>query len=98
MIKLDGMKKVIKKTTKKYLTENKFQMFEKTFEKHVRAIAKSFSDNTETMSLILKEIRNIHEDNKYFRESISGLNSNDLSYDRKIENLTVRVEKLESKI
>ena len=47
--------------------------------------------------IILKEIRTIHEDNKYFRNSISSLNIDGSSYDRKIENLTIRVEKLELK-
>jgi hypothetical protein len=45
--------------------------------------------------IILKEVKTIHEDNKYFRQSISSLNMNDFTYDRKLENLTVRVEKLE---
>ena len=105
------MKKVVKKTTEKYVTEAKFGVFEKTFESSMRSIAKSFSDQNETlkihtdmfkkngevMELMLKEIKNIHEDNKYFKQNISSLNSDGLSYDRKIENLTLRVEKLESK-
>ena len=49
----------------------------------------------EITTITLKEIMVIHEENKYFRQSISSLDMNDLSYDRKIENLTMRVEKLE---
>ena len=85
------MKKTSRKTTEKYVTE-------KTFERHMQSVAKSFADNAEVMALILKEIRSIHEDNKNFRESISSLNIDGLSYHRKIENLTLRIEKVESKL
>lgn len=91
------MKKEIKKTNKKYLTEVRFQVFEETFEKHMRSIAKLFATQNEVSQMILKEIRNIHEDNKYFREGISSLNSDGLSYNKKIQNLTTRVERLELK-
>ena|SRR3989338_3435290 len=49
-----------------------------------------------TFHLMLKELKAMSEDRKYFRENISSLNSDGLSYNRKIENLTIRVEKLES--
>ena len=99
-------KEEIKKTTEKYVTEktfntfeNRFDKFEARFESSARATAKSFADTTEiinkTTEIILKEIRTIHEDNKYFIQSISSLNTDGLSFDRKIENLTMRVEKLE---
>lgn len=77
------MKKMVKKTTEKYVTES-------TFEKHMRSIA-------DALGVMIKELKEIHEENKYFRASISNLNLDGLSYDRKIENLTIRVEKLESK-
>ena len=64
----------------------------------MRSIARSFERIDGVLELITKELRAIHEDNKYFRQRISGLNSDGISYDRKIENLTVRVEKLEAKI
>ncbi|HEY4513038.1 MAG TPA: hypothetical protein VJH06_00800 [Candidatus Paceibacterota bacterium] len=91
------MKKVAKKTTEKYLTEHKFGIFEKSFESNMRSIAKSFADNAEIMGLILKEIITIHEDNKYFRQSISTLSTENVSRDRKIQGFDVRIEKLESK-
>ena len=74
----------MKKITVKYVTE--------------RAFEKAMSSHAEIMALMLKEIRAIHEDNKHFRESISGLNTDGIFYNRRIENLTIRVEKLESKI
>jgi hypothetical protein len=49
------------------------------------------------LEIMLREIKAIHEENKYFRASISNLNLEGLSYDKKIENLTIRVEKLELK-
>ena len=85
------MKKVIKKTAEKYVTEN-------TFEKHMNNIAKSFDRHEKVMEDILKELKQMHEENKYFRASVSNLSLEGLSYDRKIENLNIRIEKLESKL
>ncbi len=81
----------------KYVTET-------TFEKHMQSIAKSFAQinktlvtHEEVMQNILKEIRVIHQDHKDFRLSISNLYSENMSRDRAIDNLDVRVEKLELK-
>ncbi len=38
------------------------------------------------LQVMLKEIKAIHEDGKSFRENISSLNSDGLSYDKKISN------------
>ncbi|MFA5936294.1 MAG: hypothetical protein WC822_00235 [Candidatus Paceibacterota bacterium] len=101
--------KVFKETSKTFEKrfdefEERFDEFEERFESSARATAKSFADVNETLKnitkvteVMLKEIRTIHEDNKYFRQSISNLNINDFSYDRKIEDLTIRVDKLELK-
>ena len=92
------MKKVTQKRTEKYVTE-------KTFESSMRAIAKSFEGVQETLKkhsqaleVILKTVASTQEDNKYFRQSISGLDKESFSQDKKIENLTMRVEKLEAKV
>jgi chaperonin cofactor prefoldin len=83
------MKKAVKKK-EKYVTET-------TFEKHMNAIAKSFDQHQRVMEDMLKEIKQIHEDNKYFRESISSLYGDSSHHDRKINNLDIRLEKLEMK-
>ena len=94
----------IKKTTGKYVTEN-------TFEKHMRAIAKSLNalqeqataqakllgTHGEAINTVIGELKNLHEDNKKMRDTLSSFISDVLMHDRKIENLTVRVEKLEVK-
>ena len=49
----------------------------------------------EVTQIMLKEINAIHADTKSFRDNISTLYTDHLAYDRKIDNLTVRVEKLE---
>jgi len=92
------MKKGAKKPTEKYVTE-------KTFEKSMNSIAKSFEHinatlerHEEVLQNILKEIKIIHEDHKDFRSSITNLYSENLLRDRKIENLIARVERLETKI
>jgi len=83
------MKKVAKKKIEKYVTET-------TFEKHMTNIAKSFDrhekvmvDIQEVMTLILKEMKQMQEENKYFRENISNLYGDGVSYDRRLSNLTV---------
>ncbi len=51
----------------------------------------------DVLQIILKEIKAIHEDSKSFRDNISTLFTDHVSYDRRIENLTIRVERLEIK-
>jgi DNA topoisomerase IA len=92
------MKKEIKKVTEKYVTETTFKKFESSFETNMTNIAKSFERHEKVMDHILKELQQMHEENKYFRQSISGLNSDGLSYDRRIDNLDLRVEKPEAKM
>ena len=57
---------------------------------------KKLDQHDKIFEVMLKEIKTIHEDNKYFRQSISSLNFDGLTYDRKIGDLTTRVEKLEN--
>ncbi len=51
------MKKVAKKSTEKYITE-------KNFEKHMGGIARSFTRIEESLEMIVRELKNLHEDNK----------------------------------
>ena len=78
-----------------------------TIDKLAIMVAKGFENvatkedlkkQNDTSQIMLKEIKTIHEDNKYFRASISNLNIDGLSYERKIDNLTIRMEKVESKL
>ena len=76
----------------KYVTE-------KTFEKAMTGIAKTLArmdeKSTTSTELILREIRTLHEDNKHFRESLSEVNRTLAGHDRMIDDLDMRVEKLE---
>ena len=91
------MKREVRKTTQKYVTET-------IFERHMRAIAKSLNDlqdqattQNQVSQMILKELTALHEDNKKMRDTLSGFVSDVLKHDHKINNLTIRVEKLEVK-
>ena len=75
-------------SSKNYVTEN-------TFEKHMRAIAKSLETHEKVLEGILGELRSLREDNKYIKDTLNGFVSDVSRNDRKINNLTVRVEKLE---
>ncbi len=92
------MKKVVKKTNERYVTEKTFKKFESSFGGNMANIARSFSRVEESLGMVVKELKNIHEDNKYSRQNISSLSSDGLSYDRRIDGLTLRVDKLESKL
>lgn len=88
-------KKKEKEITNIELLESINSSFDKMEAKMATKEALKIQQNV--LDIMIKEIKTIHEDNKYFRQNISSLNSDGLSYDRKIEDLTVRVEKLELK-
>ena len=66
-----------------------------TLRKDMNDVKKNVFGNTKVSNLMLKEISAIHEDNKRFRDTVASLNMDGISYNRRIENLTIRVEKLE---
>ncbi len=84
------MKKGTKKTSEKYVTE-------KTFERSMLGIAQNFIRIEESLSMIVRELRNLHEDNRYMRQTLSSFTGDVSRHDRKITDLDIRVEKLELK-
>ncbi|MEK9181635.1 MAG: hypothetical protein AAB786_01305 [Patescibacteria group bacterium] len=62
----------------------------------IKSVNEKLDRHDKVFHLIMKELKAMNDDRKYFKENISSLNSDGLSYNRKIENLTMRVEKLES--
>lgn len=86
------MKKVVKKTTtEKYVTE-------KTFEKAMASIAKSFDRVEKNFELVLNEIQKINQDNREYRKRALENDITMMSHDKKINDLINRVEKLEAKV
>lgn len=92
------MKKGIKKTTEKYVTE-------KTFEKSMVSIAGSFEKIDErfdkidkVMNTVLKQLQEQNQEARENRMMMNSLNFSDVSQQRKIDGLEIRVEKLESKL
>jgi septal ring factor EnvC (AmiA/AmiB activator) len=92
------MKKAATKTTEKYVTE-------KTFEKAMMSIAKSFAAvndalerQAKVLTSILKEIQVIHTDHEDFRKRMFQNEMTASKHDEKIEHMLIRVEKLESKV
>lgn len=106
------MKKVVKKTVEKYLTENRFGVFEKNFEKHMANIAKSFSNIDERFSkiderfvrhdkafeLLFKQMQTYTEEAREHRQTMSSLIHTDVKQEREVEDLKIRVERLEMQI
>jgi septation ring formation regulator EzrA len=101
-----------KKITQKYLTENKFGVFEKSFEKSMTSIAKSFDRIDErfekiderfdrqdkAFGLLLKQMQAFTEESREHRQSMSSLMRTDVSQEKNIEDLKIRVERLEMHI
>ena len=103
------MKEKTIKREPKYLTEKKFQAFEKTFEQYMGSIARSFSKIDENINerfdrhdkafdLILKNMQIFTEEAREHRQTMAGLMHTDVSQERTIEDLKIRVERLETRI
>ncbi len=88
-------KKKEKEITNTELLESINRSFSKIEEK--MATKEDLKIQQDVSQIMLKEITAIHEDTKFYRENISTLYTDHLAYDRKIDNINVRVEKLESK-
>ena len=100
-----------KKVTKesKDLTEDEFGIFEKNFEKHMTNIAKSFSviderfDKIEerlarhdkAFEMILKQMQVYTDEAREHRQMMSSLIHTDVKQERELEDLKIRVERLE---
>ena len=102
---IQNMKKKVVKKEQKYLTEKKFQVFEKTFEQYMGSITRSFSKMDErfdrhdkAFSLILKNMQVFTEEAREHRQSMSILMRTDVSQERDIENLKTRVDRLEMQV
>jgi hypothetical protein len=61
------------------------------------ATKKDLKIQGDVLQIMLKEMKAIHEDSKSLRENIATLYTDHVAYDRRIDNLAVRVEKLETK-
>jgi len=99
------MKKKIIKKESKYLTENKFEVFKKTFEKYMGSIARSFSRMDERFSnhdkafaLILKQMQTFTEEAREHRQTMSSLMHADIKQEKIIENPQIRVGRFEMQI
>ena len=88
-------KKKEKRITNKELLDSINRSFSRVEEK--MATKEDFKRQQDISQIMLKEIIAIHEDTKFYRENVSALYADGLSYDKRINNLTVRVEKLELK-
>ncbi len=85
------MKKPVAKKAEKYVTE-------KTFEKVMESVAKTLSNQDKVMSHISTTLGEMKQDIKEIKTGLTTLEMAVLSHERKIENILVRVEKLESKV
>ena len=92
--------------------ENKFQVFEKNFEKHMANVAKSFSridekfdkidqrlvQHEKAFALVLKQMQTFTKEAREHRQTMSSLMRTDIGQEKAIEDLQIRVDRLEMQI
>ena len=71
---------------------------EKTFEKVMEGVAKTLSNQDKVMSHISTTLGEMKQDIKEIKTGLATLEMVVLSHEKKIENILVRVEKLEAKV
>ena len=71
--------------------------FAKVFDK-LEQHDKKFEQHDKAFELILKELQNNSQEAREHRMLMSGFNHSDISQERKIKGLEIRIEKLEGKI
>lgn len=92
------MKKNILKKKSEYVTT---AIFEKGMDFMAKSFAKVFEKlerHDKAFELMFKEMQNYSKEAREHRMTMSGLNSSDITQEREIEGLKIRVEKLEQKI
>lgn len=94
------MKKHAVKNNKveKHVSEETFKSFQHNYEKSMLSIAKSFENQGKVMEMMLKEIHAIRVDYKEINKTLNNFVIDISFHERKIDNLTMRVEKLETRM
>ena len=67
-------------------------------DKRFELIKDRFDQNDKVLQTMLKELQNHSQEAREHRLLMSSLNSSDISQERKINGLEMRIEKLEQKI
>ena len=75
----------------KYLTEIKFKVSEDKFKKILDQHEKAFI-------VTMKEIQAFREEAREYRQTMSSLMHTDIKQEREVENLRIRVERLETQM
>lgn len=99
------MKKEVAIDQPKYLTEKKFGSFENKFETYMGSIARSFNKIDERFAkqdrafdAMLKLMQVYTEEAREHREAMSSLMHTDIKQERTVEDLRIRIERLEAKV
>ncbi len=80
----------------KYLTEGKFGIFEKRFDKHMRLVYERFEKQDKILEALLAQLESQREEARQDRQSIKELYHLHAGHGRQIGNLNDRVEVLET--
>jgi hypothetical protein len=83
--------KTPKADTNSYVTE-------KSFENHMRGVARSFEQQGKVMEMMLSELKSIRETGNQTGKTVNSFMHDIAIHDRRIENILSRVEKLEIKL
>ena len=98
MFKFNNIKYLIKKTTAKYVTMSAFEKAMSSIAKSFSRMEERFTQHDKAFELLFKQMQVYTEEAREHRQTMSSLIHTDVKQERDVEDLKIRVEKLESKI
>ena len=92
------MRKEVKKITEKYVTMSAFEKAMASIAKSFTKIDERFTRHDKAFELMLKQMQTFTEEAREHRQTMANLVHTDIKQERTVEDLRIRVERLEMKI
>jgi hypothetical protein len=92
------MKKESKKTIEKYVTMSGFEKAMVSIAHSFDKINEKLSNHDKAFTLILKQMQTFTEEAREHRQTMSSLMRSDITQERIVDDLKIRVERLEMQI
>lgn len=92
------MKKNVLKSEPKYVTMSAFEKAMGSVSRSFSKIEEKLGKHDEAFTLILKQMQIFTEEAREHRQTMSSLMHSDISQERQVEDLKIRVERLETRI
>jgi len=92
------MKKKLVKNEPKYATISMFERAMASIARSLGKIEEKLSNHDRAFTLILKQMQTFTEEAREHRQTMSSLMRTDISQERAVEDLKIRVERLETQL